>query len=315
MYAFAPGVGGRARDWGADVIKVVPPLQPRSHDGNFRRRPTREGRGRGIHVGDHEPGQALHRRSTSRPMRGENYCSSWSREADVFITNLLPGRRRRFRSTPRTSSPSMPGLVYGRASGHGVRRAERASEAMTTPISGPEPGSVTQPAWSPDEFAPQLGPSHRVTSRPGPSSPAPSRPPCTVRSVPAVARSSTSRSVGAGHVDGGAGRRGQPAVWRRATSTRYATRRSSPMQWWRPMPPATAVWSTSPGSRPKSHFENFCEVIGRKDLLDDPRFATGTRPPGPHAESASACSTRSLQPETSRSGQRSSSGCPHRGRS
>src|SRR5262249_54043969 len=28
------------------------------------------------------------------------------------------------------------------------------------------------------------------------------------------------------------------------------------------------------GIQTEGHFENFCEVIGRKDLIDDPRFAT-----------------------------------------
>jgi crotonobetainyl-CoA:carnitine CoA-transferase CaiB-like acyl-CoA transferase len=38
------------------------------------------------------------------------------------------------------------------------------------------------------------------------------------------------------------------------------------------------------GIQTEGHFENFCEVIGRKDLLDDPRFATsGARLANPRA--------------------------------
>jgi len=32
------------------------------------------------------------------------------------------------------------------------------------------------------------------------------------------------------------------------------------------------------GVQTERHFENFCAVIERPDLLDDPRFATGCRP-------------------------------------
>ena len=40
MYAFAPSSAAVLADWGADVIKVVPPGSRRSDDGHAGRRPA-----------------------------------------------------------------------------------------------------------------------------------------------------------------------------------------------------------------------------------------------------------------------------------
>ena len=41
------------------------------------------------------------------------------------------------------------------------------------------------------------------------------------------------------------------------------------------MPPGTAASIYLAGIQTEGHFETFCELIDRKDLLDDPRFANG----------------------------------------
>ena len=46
------------------------------------------------------------------------------------------------------------------------------------------------------------------------------------------------------------------------------------MPWLRPTPRATGRLIYFAGIQTERHFENFCEAIDRKDLLDDPRFAT-----------------------------------------
>ena len=61
MYAFAPVSAAVLSDWGAEVIKVVPPRNPDTLMGNVIGGLPEHGRRRGLHVGDHEPGQAVHR--------------------------------------------------------------------------------------------------------------------------------------------------------------------------------------------------------------------------------------------------------------
>ncbi len=61
MYAFAPSSAAVLADWGADVIKVVPPGTADPMMGTpVAGLPPRR-RGRRVHVGDHEPREALHR--------------------------------------------------------------------------------------------------------------------------------------------------------------------------------------------------------------------------------------------------------------
>ena len=72
------------------------------------------------------------------------------RHADVFVTNLLPGARARFRHRPRRPrrGQSRPDLRPGeRATAARGRNATPA--ATTTPISGRAPASPTRRAWSP----------------------------------------------------------------------------------------------------------------------------------------------------------------------
>ncbi|NUP33853.1 MAG: CoA transferase [Streptomycetaceae bacterium] len=124
MYAFAPSAGAVLADWGADVVKVVPPHTADPMNGNpVAALPDKDvgvkfmweilNRGKrciGLDVSTEEGGALLR---------------NLVREADVFITNLLPGARRRFGLDVADLRAVNPRLVYARATGHGDRGPER----------------------------------------------------------------------------------------------------------------------------------------------------------------------------------------------
>ena len=213
--------------------------------------------------------------------------------ADVFITNLLPGAPPPLpRSTPTTSSRSTRASSTARASAVTATEGPSASPAAsTTPTSGPAPASATPRAWWPTSSCPQAGPAIGDLASAAFLAGGDRR-----RAAPARAHrpGRGRRRVAAvvGHVGGC-----RPASWpasstastpSRATATPTCRTRSSP-----PTPPATAGTIYLSGIQTEGHFENFCDVIDRKDLLDDPRFATGAGPAGDTGASASRSSTRS----------------------
>src|ERR1700745_3955378 len=89
MFAFAPSAGAVLADWGADVIKVVPPATMDPMNGT----PV-------AGLTDREVGVACMWEITNRGKRcvgidqstegGQRVMASLVASADVFITNLLP---------------------------------------------------------------------------------------------------------------------------------------------------------------------------------------------------------------------------------
>ncbi|MCB2046987.1 MAG: CoA transferase [Novosphingobium sp.] len=125
MYAFAPASAAVLSDWGADVVKVVP---PNTAD------PMMSGRVVGG-LPDIDTGVMFMWENLNRGKRcvcidvstpeGRDLLHRMARRADVFITNLLPGARERFGVDPDTMAAINPRLIYGRATGHGERGPER----------------------------------------------------------------------------------------------------------------------------------------------------------------------------------------------
>ena len=196
------------------------------------------------------------------------------READVFITNLLPDRRRRFRLDPEDLFAVNPGLVYGRASGHGDHGPERAAGG-----------------YDHTDFWARTGIGHAASMVVGRV-----RPPAR-----AGARGSRFGDLPVRR------HRGRPRAQgaHRAGRAWWTSRSSGPAYGWcspgvvasqlygidnipryrhADLPnPLVAAYATRDnrliymsGIQTEGHFEKFCTRIGRKDLLDDPRFATGT---------------------------------------
>ncbi|NUU26471.1 MAG: CoA transferase [Streptomycetaceae bacterium] len=124
MYAFAPSAGAVLADWGADVVKIVPPGTADPMNGNpVAGLPEKD-------VGVRFMWQILNRGkrcigldvSTSG---GREVLHDLVRDADVFLTNLLPDARKRFGVDVDDLREVNPGLVYARATGHGDRGPER----------------------------------------------------------------------------------------------------------------------------------------------------------------------------------------------
>jgi len=97
MDAFAPSAAAVLADWGADVIKVVPPGHKRCIAPD-------------VSVPD-----------------GQDVLGALVARADAFITNLPPVARERFRIDPGDLHEVNPGLIYGRATGHGPLGPEAAT--------------------------------------------------------------------------------------------------------------------------------------------------------------------------------------------
>ncbi len=129
MFAFAPACCAVLGDWGADVIKVGHPgfadpmrgipvagLPPREDDVSFM-------------------WEQLNRNKRSIALDvmtdgGRAVLLDLLREADVFVTNLLPDSRARLRVDVDDVRAVNPDIVYVRASGTGPRGAEAGDPAF-----------------------------------------------------------------------------------------------------------------------------------------------------------------------------------------
>jgi crotonobetainyl-CoA:carnitine CoA-transferase CaiB-like acyl-CoA transferase len=124
MYAFAPAAAAVLADWGADVIKIVPPAT-----GDPMRGTPIAGLPK-IDVGVAFMWEQLNRGKrcvgldVARP-EGREVLMAMLREADVFVLNLLPSARSRFRLEVEDVQAVNPKIVYARASGHGDKGPER----------------------------------------------------------------------------------------------------------------------------------------------------------------------------------------------
>jgi crotonobetainyl-CoA:carnitine CoA-transferase CaiB-like acyl-CoA transferase len=124
LYAFAPSCAAVLADWGADVIKIVPPTVADPMKGSpIAGLPKKE-------VGVAFMWEQLNRGKrcvgldVSKP-EGHEILMSLLREADVFVVNLLPKARGRFRIDVEDVQAVNPKIIYARASGHGDRGPER----------------------------------------------------------------------------------------------------------------------------------------------------------------------------------------------
>ena len=271
LYAFAPSAAAVLADWGADVVKVVPPKQADPMMGTpIAGLPERDvgvafmweqlNRGKrciGIDVSNSEGRAVLH---------------DLVRRADVFITNLLPGARERFGVEPDDLQAINPRLVYARATAHGALGPERAAGGYDHTDFWARGGIGHSASQVADEFVPQPGPAmgdltagaslagaiaaalyRRERTGPG--------------AVVDVSLLSTAMWVGA------------PAV---LASVLYEVDTIPRMRHADLPNPLVAAYATRDhrlvylaGIQTEHHFENFCEVVGRPDLLEDERFATG----------------------------------------
>jgi crotonobetainyl-CoA:carnitine CoA-transferase CaiB-like acyl-CoA transferase len=271
MYAFAPVSAAVLGDWGADVIKVVPPLLPDALMGNA--------------IGglpDRDVGVAFMWEIMNRGKRcigadvstdeGREVVIDLVRDADVFITNLLPARRRRFRLDPDDLFSVAPGLIYGRASGHGDRGDERESGGYDHTDFWARTGIGHAASMVAGEFSPQVGPAFGDLSSGA-----------FLAGAIAAALVRKGRTGEGAIVDVSLLSSGlwalSPGI---VASQLYEVANIPRYRHAELANPLVAAYATRDhrlvylsGIQTEGHFENFCSLIDRTDLLKDPRFATG----------------------------------------
>jgi crotonobetainyl-CoA:carnitine CoA-transferase CaiB-like acyl-CoA transferase len=271
LYAFAPSAAAVLSDWGADVLKVVPPkvadpmlgnpiagLPPKDVGIAFMWEQLNRGkRCIGLDLSTDEGRAVLHELVAG---------------ADVFLTNLLPKARARYGVEPDDLFAIRPALVYARATGHGPEGPERDDGGYDHTDFWARSGIGHAASQVADEFVPQP--------------------------VPAMGDLASGASL-AGAI--------AAALYRRATTGAGAVVDVSLLStaMWMASPaalaaqlydvptiprmrhadlpnPLVAAYATKDGRQvylsgiqTENHFENFCEVVGREDLRTDPRFATG----------------------------------------
>ena len=270
MYAFAPSAAAVLADWGADVIKVVPPRQSDPMTG----RPV-------AGLPDIEVGVAFMWEITNRGKRcigldvstdqGRALLDDLVARSDVFITNLLPGARDRFRINPDDFSQTNPSLVYGRATGHGPLGPERDAGGFDHTDFWARTGLGHAASLVSDEFVPQPIPAMGDLSAG-----------CFLAGAIAAALLRRERQGKGAIVDvsllSSGVWVGGPAV---VASQLYDVDAIPRMRHTQLPNPLVAAYTTRDGRQiyfagvqTERHFENFCRVVGRLDLLDDARFST-----------------------------------------
>jgi len=157
MYAFAPACAAVLADWGADVIKVVPPGVADPMKGNpVVGLPP-------VDVGVAFMWEQLNRGKrcmgldVSRP-EGREVLMRLLKEADVFLTNLLPQARKRFGIDVADVRAVNPRIIYARASGHGDRGPERDLGGFDHTDFWARTGIGHAASSAVGEFVPQAGP-------------------------------------------------------------------------------------------------------------------------------------------------------------
>lgn len=157
LFAFGPSACAVLGDWGADVIKVGHPafqdpmrgipvggLPPRDDDLSFTwEQLNRNKRSIALDVSQ-EAGRAV--------------LEDLLRDADVFVTNLLPDSRARLRLDVDDVRAVNPRIIYGRATGHGANGPDRERGAFDHTAFWCRSGIGHAASMTVDEFVPLVGP-------------------------------------------------------------------------------------------------------------------------------------------------------------
>ena len=123
MYGFVPSAGAVLADWGADVVKVEHAVTGDPQRGLLQT-------GRYKVTGDPNPnfhhanrGKRSVGIDVSKP-EGREVLLELAKQADVFLTNFLPGTRKRFGIDVDDIRAVNPKIIYARGSALGPRGAE-----------------------------------------------------------------------------------------------------------------------------------------------------------------------------------------------
>jgi crotonobetainyl-CoA:carnitine CoA-transferase CaiB-like acyl-CoA transferase len=271
MYALVPSAAAVLADWGADVVKVVPVKVADPMLGNpIAGLPKKD-------VGVAFMWELLNRGKRCMGLdvstsEGRQILLDLVSQSDVFITNLLPGARARFRIDPDDLSAANPALIYGRASGHGADGPERDAGGFDHTDFWARTGIAHAASMVAEEFIPQPGPALGDLAGGGFLAGA------IAAALYRRARTGQGSIVDVSLLSSGMWV-GAPAV---IASQLYGVDTIPRMSHLNLPNPLVAAYTTRDGRQiylagimTEGHYENFCETIERKDLLEDPRFATG----------------------------------------
>jgi len=270
MYAFAPSAAAVLADWGADVTKVV----PAAHADPMRGNPV-------AGLPDADVGVAFMWEITNRGKRcialdvstpdGHAVLMDLIARSDVFLTNLLPGARTRFKINPEDLTGVNPALVYARATAHGDRGPQRDAGGFDHTDFWGRTGLGHAASLVSSEFVPQPIPALGDLSAGA----------FLAGAIAAALYRRAIRGIGC-VVDVSLLSSGiwmcSPAV---VASQLYGIDAIPRMRHADLPNPLVAAYTTRDGRQiyfagvvTDRNFENFCQVIERPDLLDDPRFGT-----------------------------------------
>jgi crotonobetainyl-CoA:carnitine CoA-transferase CaiB-like acyl-CoA transferase len=270
MYAFAPSAGAVLADWGADVIKVVPAEIADPMLGN----PI-------AGLPENETGIAFMWQLLNRGKRcvaldlktdaGREILHDLIATADVLITNLLPRARQRFGLEPDDLRARHERLIYARASGHGPEGPERDEGGYDHTDFWARSGIGQAASQVSDEFVPQPVPALGDLSSGA-----------FLAGAIAAALFRRERTGQGALVDVSLLSSGmwvaQPSV---VAAHLFGVPTIPRMRHADSMNAFVGTYRTSDdrlinlaGIRTDKGFDEFCALVGRPDIADDPRFQT-----------------------------------------
>ena len=123
-WTFVPSAGAVLADWGADVIKIEHPDTGDPQRGLSVGALGTSGPG-GVNFILEQPNRGKRSFAVDvRSEQGREVLLNLIRQADVFLTNFLPGSLSRLRLTVDDVRAANPDIVYARGTGYGVRGDE-----------------------------------------------------------------------------------------------------------------------------------------------------------------------------------------------
>lgn len=157
MYAFAPSAAAVLADWGADVVKVVPPVNADPMRGNLIAGLPQKDIGISFMWEQVNRGKRCIALDVAQPA-GRDLLLELLADSDVFLTNLLPGARKRFGIDVEDVQKVNPAIIYARASGHGNRGPEAGVGGFDHTDFWSRTGIGHAASMAAGEFIPQPGP-------------------------------------------------------------------------------------------------------------------------------------------------------------
>lgn len=265
-WLFAPSCGAVLADWGADVLKVEPVQGGDPYRGYFPGGPVAPT----IELANHG------KRSLAVDLRteaGRELLSTVLRDADVFVTSLLPESRKRLRIDLDDVRADNPNIIYARATGQGTRGPDAEAGGFDLASAWARSGianyltlpGATQPVHQPGgtgDVVGGLGLAGAVAAalykreRTGVSSEIDSSLlHAGIWMFAVVLNMEANRGVGGVDMT-----RGSRTAVPNPLVNSYRTKDD---RW---------IWLVV--LQPDPHWKSFCEHIGRPELADDDRFAT-----------------------------------------